>query len=127
MVQQRQRIRRLLRHGIVGGPRPAALPASAIIHANQTDAGQVRRHIVEIRHGPGQTGKAENGQPRPLIGIGKAGAVGGLEELGHRVSLALRQAGMGARPGEGGSHIMINEYECETCYRVRNPHCRQRT
>ena len=106
MIQQRQRILRLLRDGVGGRPRPVAFAATTIIHADQADAWQMRHQIVEIGPVAGQPGQAQQRLARALIVIGKTGAIGGGKEVGHHTLLPQKsgpgQAGTAGARGEGG-------------------------
>ncbi len=95
MVEKLHRVARLARNGVGGGPGEVRAAPSAIVRPDQPDAGQVRRQIVEVGAGPGESREAQERQALALVGEGQAGTVARGEELGHGKALV---ASVGREP-----------------------------
>ena len=121
MIQKRQRIPRLVRHGVGHRViRPVRLAPPPVIGADQAQGGQVRAQVVEIAARAGQAGQAQKGHALALVRVVQGQAVEG-GEAGHQIS---GRSGRGVRSGRtrcGAAQRRSGGAPARFTQTVRNP------
>ena len=118
VVEERQRVGALLRHGVGRGVGARRGAAAACVEPDQARVPDVGREVVEVAPVAGEAGEAQDGRALALVAKGEAGAVGGVEGAHAAISGMASRSGTtwSGRPGRRSTGAPVRFTQA-----VRNP------